>query len=167
MNQDIIQRIISQLSKEGLDAVICISPENFAYVCGFVVPSQPIMRWRHAAVVITASGDTGVLAVDMEESTVQSRVGSTRIQIWGEFTDCPMEQLSTLLKEMGLGNAAFGIEMDYLPAWDLQKLKSALPDCTITASQGMMDRLRQIKTDREIKLLRRLSRISGDFANRS
>ena len=56
MNQDIIDKCVAAMAEEDLDAIIALSPENFAYVTGFIVPSQPVLRWRHAAAVITRDG---------------------------------------------------------------------------------------------------------------
>ena len=44
------------MDEAGLDAMVAVSPENFAYVAGFVVPSQPLMRWRHAIAVVPRVG---------------------------------------------------------------------------------------------------------------
>src|SRR5687767_13544639 len=71
MDQDIISRLRTRLSAEGLDAVIAISPENVTYVSGFVVPSQSLMRWRHAICIVTADGKISMVAIDMEAATVK------------------------------------------------------------------------------------------------
>lgn len=148
------------MEADGIDAVISCSPENFAYVTGFVVPSQPIMRWRHAMAIVTAKGDAALLAVDMEESTVRARSPGTDLTIWGEFSDNPMEVLAHKLTDLGLAKAVVGIEMDYIPAGDFVALGQCLPDCKFVAFEAALARMRQIKTEDEITLLRRLSRIS-------
>ena len=56
MDQEIIARLKSRINGEGLDAIVAVSPENVTYVSGFVVPSQSLMRWRHAASILTADG---------------------------------------------------------------------------------------------------------------
>ena len=94
MRSEIAKRLTTAMDESGLDGLICLSPENFAYVSGFVVPSQPLMRWRHAAVVVTADGRCAYLAVDMEETTVTSRVDGADVRVWGEFTDKPMQVLA-------------------------------------------------------------------------
>ena len=71
MNGDIVAKCVEVMEREDLDGLIALSPENFAYVVGFVVPSQPVLRWRHAAAVITRDGRTALYAVDMEASTVR------------------------------------------------------------------------------------------------
>lgn len=160
MRQDILKRLVGTMSAAGHDAVVCLSPENFAYVAGFVVPSQPLMRWRHAAVVITSDGAHRYLAVDMEESTVRDRAGDAPVHVWGEFTGNAMESLAELLSDLGLESAKIGIEMDYLFAGDYQKLRSIMPHARLQPAEDYLGRLRQIKTSDEIELLRRLSRIS-------
>lgn len=156
----IISRLTTALRSSDLDAVICLSPENFAYVAGFVVPSQPLMRWRHAGVVVTADGELAYLSVDMEETTVQNKIGDITLKVWGEFTDQPMLVLADLIKEMGLAEAKIGMEMDYIFAGDFHQLADALPKVEFISYENDLNRLRQIKTSEEIELLRKLSRIA-------
>ncbi len=160
MRNDVIQKQQAAMEVAGLDALVAISPENFAYGAGFVVPSQPLMRWRHAALAMTAAGRASVLAVDMEETTVRGRLPDADIHVWGEFTDDAMEILADMLTGLGVAKGKIGIEMAYLPAGDLARLADRLPGATFEAADGLFDRLRQIKTPEEIELLRRLSRIS-------
>ncbi|MCY4255700.1 MAG: Xaa-Pro peptidase family protein [Gammaproteobacteria bacterium] len=162
MREEIIRRLMPAMIERGLDAVVCLSPENFAYLAGFVVPSQSLMRWRHAAVVVAVDGSCRFLAVDMEESTVKNSVDGEPVRVWGEFTDNPMQVLAGLLKEMGLGSATIGTEMDYLPACDYEALTRAVPGARFVPAEGHLARLRQIKSADEIELMRRLSRIADE-----
>ena len=162
MRDEIMQRLIPVMTERGIDAIVCLSPENFAYLAGFVVPSQSLMRWRHAAVVVTADAECRILAVDMEESTVKDSVDAAQVHIWGEFTDNPMQALADLLKEMGLESATIGTETDYLPACDYETLTRALPGARFLPAQDHLARLRRIKSADEIELMRRLSRIADE-----
>jgi len=47
MREEIVNRWKAACNTHGLDAMVSCSPENFAYLTGFVVPSQPLMRHRH------------------------------------------------------------------------------------------------------------------------
>jgi len=160
MRNFIVDRLRKYMSASGMDACICMSPENFAYVSGFVVPSQPLMRWRHAAVVVPAEGDPAYFVVDMEESTVAARANGAVVRAWGEFTDNAMQVLAALLKEIGLGNTCIGIEMDYLPAGDYAELRSAMPGARLVPVQAELARLREVKTPEEIVQMRHLSRLA-------
>ena len=160
MRKEIVDRQVKAMQASALDAMISCSPENFAYLTGFVVPSQPLIRHRHAMVIVTADGKTAILGVDMEATTISRREPDTPRRIWAEFTDSAMLVLADQLQGLGLSSARIGIEMDYLPAGDLKRLEQALPKARFVADEAILARLRQIKTRDEIELLRRLSRIA-------
>jgi Xaa-Pro aminopeptidase len=160
MRQEIIERQRKIMAEHGLDALVAVSPENFAWTCGFVVPSQPILRWRHAMVAVKADGTHAIVCVDMEETTVRNRLPGKELRVWGEFTDSAMKCLAALISDMGLSATRIGIEMDYLPAGDFAALQRALPQARFSAAQQLFARSRQIKTAEETALLRRLSRIA-------
>ena len=106
MRPEIIERQRRIMADNGLDALVAISPENFAWTTGFVVPSQPILRWRHAMVVVKADGTHAVVGVDMEETTVRNRLPGEEVRVWGEFTDNAMTCLAALLVRHGAGGGA-------------------------------------------------------------
>jgi Xaa-Pro aminopeptidase len=162
MKETMIERQREAMDQAGLDALVAISPENFAYTAGFVVPSQPLMRWRHNAAVVTRGGRHGVLAVDMEATTVRSKLPGVDVRVWGEFTDQPMTHLARLLQDLEVGDGAIGIETDYLPARDWQQLRDLLPKARLVPAEGLYSRLRQIKTPEEIDLLRGLARLADE-----
>jgi Xaa-Pro dipeptidase len=160
MRSEIIRGQVEAMKLKGLDAMIACSPENFAYVTGFVVPSQPLIRHRHAMAIVPAGSAPALFGVDMEASTIARKAPGVPTTIWGEFTDDPMLVLADQLTGLGLAKARIGIEMDYLPAGDMARLAKALPGATFEPCEQLFARLRQIKTPEEIALLRRLSRIA-------
>src|SRR6187397_1907571 len=118
MDQEIINRLKSRIAEEGLDAIVAMSPENVTYVSGFVVPSQSLMRWRHAACVVAASGGITMVAIDMEATTVKAHAGIDDLRIYREFSDDPMDKLAETLRDLDLAKGNLAIEMEYLPAKD-------------------------------------------------
>lgn len=160
MRAEIIAKQVKSMSQHGLDAIICSSPENFSYTAGFVVPSQPLIRHRHAMTIVTADGRTALFGVDMEASTIKRRQPDVPTRIWAEFSDDPMLVLADQLAGLGLARARIGLEMDYLPAGDFARLLAAMPAAKFERAEPILARLRQIKTAEEIALLRRLSRIA-------
>src|SRR5579871_6302266 len=86
MRQDVIDREVRAMSEARLDAIVSCSPENFAYVTGFLSPTQPLMRWRHAIVVVTADAKVALAVVDMEASTIRAKAGADAdMAVWREF----------------------------------------------------------------------------------
>lgn len=160
MRADVIEKLAGGMKSQGLDALLIVSPENFAYVTGFVVPSQPLMRWRHVAYVITADGRQAAMCVDMEESTVRRELPDIDLRIWGEFTDDPMAVLGDLLTDLGLDHARIGTELDYFPAGDFLRLQANLSHAKLQGAEAFLARARQFKTANEIELMHTISRIS-------
>src|SRR5262249_31924890 len=161
MRSDVITRQVRAMRDAGLDAVVSISPENFAYVTGFLSPTQPLMRWRHAMALVTADGAAALVVVDMEANTIRAKAtAGTEIAVWREFEFDAMKVLAELLRKHGLANAGVGIEMVGIPAGDFAAPREILPDAEFVAAENLLARLRQIKTPAEIDLLRRLSCIA-------
>jgi Xaa-Pro dipeptidase len=163
MRQDVIARQVCLMREARLDAICACSPENFAYVTGFLSPTQPLMRWRHAIVVVKADGTAALVVVDMEASTIRTKSPpGTEIAVWREFQFESMRVLADLLQRQGLARARIGLEMDYLPAGDYAELRELMPGAQFVPAQAMLARLRQIKTPEEISILRKLSRIADE-----
>jgi len=160
MRDSIVAKLQNLAVRCQLGAVICASPENFGYVAGFIAPSQPLIRHRHAMAIIDANGGRTLLGVDMEETTIRSRAPGVPLVVWKEFSEDPMAVLAEHLKSQGLGSQRIGLEFDYLPAGDAQRLQEFLPAAQFVAIERDLSALRQIKTPQEIDLLRRLSRIA-------
>jgi Xaa-Pro dipeptidase len=162
MRHDVVTRQTKVMREAGWDAFIACSPENFAYTAGFVVPSQQLLRHRHAMTVVTADGNSAILGIDMEASTITAHDPQTDLAIWAEFSDDAMRVLADLLTKMGLASARLGIELSYIPAADYLRLREYLPNAKFGGNDHILARLRQIKSAEEVSLLRRLSRISDE-----
>lgn len=160
MREQVIARLRPAMEDQGWDGLVVSSPENFAYLAGFVVPSHPLMRWRHAAVVLPAGGEPAVMCVGVEEAMVRQRAAVADLAVWDEFGDDPMGCLAGLLERMGLGRGRLGVETGFLPAADFARLREAAPGVEWVAADGWLGTQRQVKTPEELELLARLSRIS-------
>lgn len=161
MRDEVVTRLRATITEQGLEAIICLSPENVAYTAGFVIPSQPLMRWRHAATIIHADGRQGLVCIDMEETTVRANIGDNdEVRVWKEFVEKPMAILAQLLLDWGLGSAKVGTELDYLSTNDHSQLMAYAPDIQLVNVGPLLTRARQVKTPSELALLERLSHIS-------
>jgi ectoine hydrolase len=160
MDQEIIARLKKRIAAAGLDGIIAISPENVTYVSGFVVPSQSLMRWRHAACIVTADGRISMVAIDMEATTVKAHAGIDDLRIYREFTEDPMDKLAEALKDLKLDHGKIGMEMEFLPARDFATLQRNLPGTNWIAGDAIFNKARQVKTANELALLRSLSKLT-------
>ena len=111
--------------------------------------------------LVTADAAVALVVVDMEASTIRAKSPpGIEIAVWREFSFDAMSVLADLLRRHGLASARIGIEMDYLPAGDFAALRDLLPAAGFAPVEGVLARLREIKTPQEIDLLRKLSRIA-------
>jgi Xaa-Pro dipeptidase len=160
MDQEVINRLVTRIREAEMDAVLAVSPENVTYVSGFMVPSQSLMRWRHAICIVTADGRISMVAVDMEANTVKAHAGIDDLRVYREFTEDPMIKLAEALKDVKLDRAKIGIEMEFLPAKDFTTLQKNLPAVQWAAGDAIFNKARQIKTAKELELLRSLSKLT-------
>ena len=114
MKADAVERQRTAMQHHGWDAMVAISPENYAFTAGYIVPTQPLLRWRHAISVVPANGEPALICVDMEETTVRAKSPSTELRTWAEFGGNAMETLAGMLSDMGCAEGAVGIELNYL-----------------------------------------------------
>ncbi|TPM27883.1 Xaa-Pro peptidase family protein [Mesorhizobium sp. B2-3-4] len=63
-------------------------------------------------------------------------------------------QLRAMLADFGLERAPLGVDLDFIPAADFAALQALLPDCPMVDGSPVLDRLRAVKSPREIDLLR-------------
>lgn len=160
MRREVTTRLRAAMADAGLDALVSLSPDGFAYAAGFVVPSQPLMRWRLAAHVLRADGFEAIVAVDMEETAVRTLRPDVELHVWAEFGGDAMTTLATALRGLGLAAGRIGIELDYLPVTDHTRLVAALPLADLVPVGPLLERTRQVKTATEIELLHHLSRVA-------
>lgn len=62
--------------------------------------------------------------------------------------------LADLLRERGLSAARIGADLEFMPAADFLALRQALPDVSWIDGSAVLRRLRAVKSEREIELLR-------------
>ena len=62
--------------------------------------------------------------------------------------------LADMIAERGLAQASIGIDLEFVPAADFERLKAALPSVRWRDASGIVKQLRLIKSAREIEFLR-------------
>jgi Xaa-Pro aminopeptidase len=155
-------KVASALESAGLDAVVGMSPDNATYLGGVAIPSQTLIRSRLAMSLITATGDSCHIVADMEESFARAETALQSVRAYNEFTETPAGKLAEVLKEMGLGEASLGLEMDFVPAMFLEELREKLPGAQLLHAAPFLDEMRTIKTPWEIERLKNIGRIAAE-----
>jgi Xaa-Pro aminopeptidase len=170
MFDDIINPIVSKqkelMQKEGLGALVAMSPEMVCYTLGTVVPTQSLIRERLAICITSSEGKQVAIVVNIEEELVKKKGLVEDVRIYNEFIEKPIKILSDVLKEMHLENKKIGIELDYLPFKHYSILKKEMPNTEFVDCSEYFLKLREVKTNEEIKLVREIGKAAEQAHNK-
>ena len=137
----------------GLDAVIAMSPENFAYVSGAFILTVESIRPRQAFAVLPRSGQPFAVICSIETATMLDESWIEDLFEYTEFVHRPVDRLAEALKARGIGGGRIGIDLQYLPAIDYARLNELLPDVELVDTTQTIARVRTIKSADEIDIL--------------
>ena len=156
----ILEKARKLMAERGYEALLISSPENVAYAGGVSPPSQRIVRSRHAFVVVPVDGPTHYVTIQLEAGLVKRRATTDEIHVYQEFIEHPVDVAANLVKSIGAGSARIGIEASHLPAADVDRLRSHLPDALVSAVDEDFENLRLVKTPEEINTIRKIGAVA-------
>jgi Xaa-Pro dipeptidase len=157
-----IERLQRQLAAQGLDALICLKPENSFYLSGF----NPIIYSHPVVAILPASGAPVILVHALRDNHARASSSVQDIRLFGAWstkrTMGPnwLAALGEILAELGLSRGRLGFEADYLPVNRLRAFEELLPGAELLPGDAVIDTARLVKDDGEIANLRRASRIA-------
>lgn len=153
-----VQQIKALPKVLGVDAVVAMSPENFAYVSGVFILTVSLVRPRQAYVIIPATGDPAVVVCSIEKTLVEAEGWIKDIRTYTEFADNPIDALTAALKSLGLDKGKLAIDLDYLPVTSQQRLLANLPELGLVNSTEEIARIRAVKTPEEVAFLEKTTK---------
>jgi Xaa-Pro aminopeptidase len=148
------------MQRHGWQAVIAMSPENFRYLAATYVPSQSIIRRRHAGAVLFRTGTPVLVVVDIEEGFVRSTARIADVRPYNQFTNSCVETVAKALLERGITSGIVGVEFDFIPTSEMAKLQQAMPSVSFVDAREFFSGLRTIKRPEEIEALSTINRIA-------
>ena len=150
-----LDAITALMASRSLDALVCMSPENFTYLSGAHITTVKTMRPRQAFAVVRRSGDPILVVCAIEKSLAKAESWVSDIRLYTEFKDDPVGVLASVLEAEGLGTARVGLDLDYLPASSYDRLRAQLPGLRLENTTEAVAAIRAIKSPDEIALLER------------
>jgi len=158
------EKIRSIPRKVGVDVLVAMSPENFAYVSQAYIITVEMIRPRQAFAIIPQKGEPVALICSIEKSLTEEESWIKDIRTYTEFTDHPIDALVSVLKEMGFKKGKLGIDLNYLPYLSYTRLAQLLPGIEILDTTDAVAKERAIKTDKEIAALEFAARTTHEAA---
>ncbi len=148
------------MRRDGLDAIVLLSPENVHYATGCRIITQKMIPDRMGIVLISLDDKPIFIVCEMErlQAEIESRVRQMRF--YTEFEDDPIDLLGNVLEEQGLQKGRIGMEMSHVSGAALGRLTKRMRGARFRHCEEMLDAMRMIKSKAEIKILERAATVT-------
>ncbi len=140
-----IEKIISALEDHSLDGILITSPYNRRYASNFTGTAGTVLISRSKSVFITD--------FRYVEQAAKQCIGFEIVKQKGSMT----EEIANKIKELGI--TKLGFEQDYVTFSTYKEYETAFKTDLIPIS-GIIEKLRLIKSESEIKILKEAARIA-------
>jgi Xaa-Pro dipeptidase len=158
-----IGKVRRALEKEGLDGLLMFQQESMYYLTGYDTFGFCFFQCLY----LSADGKVALLtrAPDLRQAQHTSIIED--IRIWTDAAGAkPAEQLRDMLSSLGARGKRLGIETNSygLTHFNGKAVDDALSGfCTLTEATNLVDRIRVVKSDAELKYVRKAGKL-GDLA---
>ena len=162
-----VTKVRQEMARKDLDLLLVASPANQFWLTGYdgwsfytpqmVVVSQQLEQpiWVGRAMDAVGAKFTAYMQPECVIPYPDKYVGSTELH--------PMQYLADIIKERGWSGQRIGVEMDdyyYTARWH-EILTTRLPNATFVDAFLLVNRLRMVKSQREIQYLMEAGQIAG------
>ena len=141
-----LQKLRAALKEKGLDAVIVLDPLNIRYLCDFSFHDGMLAITQTRAELIT----------DFRYFEMAEKGANKEFNI--VMPEKRFDYIKSVFSECGV--KAYGLEGSYIPYATYTLYKNALSDFEACDIENMLDVIRQIKTEDEIKLMQKAQDIT-------
>jgi Xaa-Pro aminopeptidase len=156
-----VTRLHEHMDRHRLAAVVARSGQNFTYLSGLAYPGTLARHLdlpdsvRGVLLVWPRNGEPVIVLNKIAEGLTRRDSWVKRIEVYDAYTESPYHRLAMVLKDLGLGRERVGFEKNYVSAAHWEELQSELPHLDMIDCAAMMDEVRWVKTEGEIKLLKK------------
>ncbi len=163
-----LARLNALMDEAGLDGLVLRSGQNFAYLSGVVYPGTLQRHMdltdstRPVVLVWPRNGKPVIVANKVAAGLVERDGWIEDMVLYEAYVDSPQEKLAEVLRDCGLSSGKVGFEKDYWSAAHWEAVGKALPKMRMVACTALMDRVRWIKTEAEVELIRKAANLLDD-----
>lgn len=160
-----VSEITRRMDEKNLDALYLVSPSNIAYITNFF----HISTERPVAALILSSGEKILFVPRLEFEHAEKYSYADKVLSYSEYPDekHPMNVIAEYMRELGLEGKRIGFDGDghgHAYGYRGPKLSEVLR-ASYSYERDLVERLRMIKSEEEIRLLRESAKWAG-YAHR-
>jgi Xaa-Pro aminopeptidase len=140
--------------------VVARSGQNFTYLSGLAYPGTLARHLdladsvRGILLVWPRNGQPVIVLNKIAEGLTRRDSWVERTELYDAYNESPYRRLAEVLKGMGLGGERVGFEKNYVSAAHWEEVQRELPQVQMVDSTAMMDSVRWVKTEPEIRRLK-------------
>jgi Xaa-Pro aminopeptidase len=156
-----VTRLHEHMDRHRLAAVVARSGQNFTYLSGLAYPGTLARHLdlpdsvRGVLLVWPRSGEPVIVLNKIAEGLTRRDSWVKRIEVYDAYTESPYHRLAQVLRSLGLGRERVGFEKNYVSAAHWEEVQRELPQLQLVDCAGMLDAVRWVKTEGEIRLLKK------------
>ena len=144
------ERMRALPGKAGVDVLVAVSPENFAYVSQSYILTTRTLPPRQAMAILPKDGEPLTVVCSVERAHVDEESWITAVRTYVEFAEHPMDALADALEEAGVMRGRLGIDLQFLPQASFARLSERLPGLEVVVTTDVVAATRSIKTADEV-----------------
>jgi len=155
-----VARLNQFMDRYRLSAVVARSGMNFTYLSGLAYPGTLARHLdladsvRGVMVVWPRNGKPVVVLNKIAEGLTLRDSWIERAELYDAYNESPYHRLAQVLKSLGLGGEHVGFEKNYVSAAHWEEVQRELPQMHMVDCAAMMDEVRWVKTEAEIRRLK-------------
>jgi Xaa-Pro dipeptidase len=150
-----IDAVRAAMDERGLDALVICGPESICYLLGL----EHQGNFAFTAAVLGRDGPPRIVIRGMEIPTLEAQVPDGVALTYGDDED-PAPRVVAALAEVGARDAGVELATMYLPVAVWEHVRAAAPALRFTGADGLVERVRMIKSPAEIERIRAAAAIS-------
>src|SRR5712692_4152432 len=155
-----VDRLRQHMDRHRLAAVVARSGQNFTYLSGLAYPGTLARHLdlpdsvRGVLLVWPRNGEPVIVLNKIAEGLTRRDSWVERVEVYDAYSESPYQRLARVLQALGLGRERVGFEKTYVSAAHWEEVQRELPQLEIVDCAAMMDEVRWVKTEGEIRLLK-------------
>jgi Xaa-Pro aminopeptidase len=163
-----VARLHALMDEAGLDALLLRSGQNFTYLSGVVYPGTLQRHMdltdstRPVMLLWPRSGKPVIIANKTAAGLAERDGWIETVVLYEAYVDSPYKKLAEVIRDAGLSAGKVGFEKDYISAEHWEAIRKDAPKLQMADCTKLMDRVRWIKTEDEVKLIRRAADLLDD-----
>lgn len=155
-----VRALQGELATLGADAAVLHTPDNSFYVSGHALLSG----WgRPAVTAVTATGAATLVVAMIEKENGERSSWITDVRAYADEENVHVvaaRAIGDFLRSQNAARGRVGVEDEHLSLGTRRLLQEALPEATFVSISPAMSRLRIVKSEEELALLRLGGRIA-------